>query len=151
MTIEQEIATWAATRPPWQQAALRQLAQGHAFSQTEIESIAAQLKTGKQTTTAPLKATDVPGAQSAGATILLQSIRDATNVNALLDSQTLTFGAAGLTVVYGDNGSGKSGYARLIKSVVGARHRSWSTPTSLATPLGSRSRRRSRSPAPAST
>lgn len=121
-SIEQEIATWAGTRPPWQQVVLRQLAQGHAFTQTEIAAIAAQLKAGKQQTTAPLKATDVPGAQAAGATVSLRSIRDATNVNALLDAQELTFGAAGLTVVYGDNGSGKSGYARLIKDAVGARH-----------------------------
>lgn len=121
-TIEQEIATWAGTRPPWQQVALRQLAQGHAFTQTEIDAIAAELKAGKQQTTAPLKATDVPGAQAAGATVSLRSIRDATNVNALLDAQELTLGAAGLTVVYGDNGSGKSGYARLIKDAVGARH-----------------------------
>ena len=28
----------------------------------------------------------------------------------------------GLTVVYGDNGSGKSGYARLLKDITGARH-----------------------------
>lgn len=121
-TIEQEIAAWAATRPQWQQAALRQLAQGHVFTQSEIESIAAQLKAGKQPAAVALKATDVPGAQSAGATVLLQSVRELTNVNALLGSQELTFGPAGLTVVYGDNGSGKSGYARLIKSVVGARH-----------------------------
>ncbi|MGH3788908.1 MAG: AAA family ATPase [Pseudonocardiaceae bacterium] len=37
--------------------------------------------------------------------------------------QTLTFGTTGLTVVYGDNASGKSGYARLLKSLVGARIR----------------------------
>ena len=54
--------------------------------------------------------------------MLLRSVRELTNVNALLGSQELTFGSAGRTVVYGDNGSGKSGYARLIKSVVGARH-----------------------------
>jgi energy-coupling factor transporter ATP-binding protein EcfA2 len=121
-TIEQEIATWAATRPSWQRAALRQLAQGHVFIQTEIEAIAAELKAGKQRTTTALKASEVPGAQSAGATVSLRSIRDATNVNALLESQELTFGPVGLTVVYGDNGSGKSGYARLIKTAVGARH-----------------------------
>lgn len=121
-TIEQEIATWAATRPQWQQAAIRQLAQGHVFTASEIGNIAAQLKVSKHPTAVPLKATDIPGAQSAGATVLLRSIRELTNVNALLGSQELTFGPDGLTVVYGDNGSGKSGYARLIKSVVGARH-----------------------------
>lgn len=120
-TIEQEIATWAAARPPWQQAVLRQLANRHTFDQSEIDAIAALLKAGTQQAAAPLKASDVPGAQSAGATVALRSVRDATNVNALLDSQELTFGRAGLTVVYGDNGSGKSGYARLIKDVVGAR------------------------------
>ena len=121
-TIEQEIATWAVTRPPWQQAVLRQLAHGHVFTPKEIEGISAQLKAGKQPAAVPMKATDVPGAQSAGAAVLLRSIRELTNVNALLGSQELTFGPAGLTVVYGDNGSGKSGYARLIKAVVGARH-----------------------------
>lgn len=120
--IEQEIATWAATRPAWQQAALHKLGTGQAFDQTEIEAIAAQLKAGTQPKATPLKATDVPGARAAGATISLRSIRDVTNVNALLDAQVLTFGMRGLTVVYGDNGSGKSGYARLIKDAVGARH-----------------------------
>jgi energy-coupling factor transporter ATP-binding protein EcfA2 len=122
VTIEQEIASWAATRPPWQQVALRQLAQGHSLDQVEVERIAAELKAGKSSTAEPLKAANVPGAQAAGATVRLRSIRDATNVNALLASQELTFGAEGLTVIYGDNGSGKSGYARLIKSAVAARH-----------------------------
>lgn len=122
MSIEEEIASWAATRPPWQQAVLRQLAHGHSFDQAEIDAIAAQLKTGKAPTAPKLTAADIPGVPAAGATILLRSIRDVTNVNALLGSQELTFSASGLTVVYGDNGSGKSGYARIIKSVVGARH-----------------------------
>jgi hypothetical protein len=121
-TIEAEIASWTATRPPWQQAALRLLAHGHEFNEAEIDSIAAELKSAKQQSTPPLKASDVPGAQAAGATVSLRSIRDITNVNALLDAQEMSFGATGLTVVYGDNASGKSGYARVLKSVVGARH-----------------------------
>lgn len=42
-------------------------------------------------------------------------------VNALLPGQRLTFGDAGLTIIYGDNASGKSGYARLIRQAVTAR------------------------------
>jgi energy-coupling factor transporter ATP-binding protein EcfA2 len=122
VTIEQEIATWAANRPPWHQDVLRKLAQGHTFDQAAIDGIANDLTTPTPVNVAPLKATDVPGARAAGATVALRSIRDATNVNALLDGQQLTFAPAGLTVVYGDNGSGKSGYARLIKDAVGARH-----------------------------
>ena len=42
-------------------------------------------------------------------------------MNALLADQTLTFAPTGLTIVYGDNGSGKSGYARLLKHATKAR------------------------------
>jgi hypothetical protein len=123
VTIEQDIATWAASRPPWQQVVLSRLADGHGYTQDEIAAIAAQLRAGKQPTAVRLNAADVPGAQAAGVTVLLRSIRDARNVNALIDAEELTFGPAGLTVVYGDNGSGKSGYARLVKAVARARHR----------------------------
>lgn len=45
------------------------------------------------------------------------------NVNRLAENQELTFAPDGLTVVYGNNGSGKSGYARILQSMVRARHR----------------------------
>jgi hypothetical protein len=120
--IEQEIADWAASRPAWQRSALARLSKGRAYDQSEIDTLSAALIAGKHPTGAGLSAADVPGARPAGATVLLRSIRDVTNINALLDGQQLTFGESGLTVVYGDNASGKSGYARLIKSAVGARH-----------------------------
>ena len=48
--------------------------------------------------------------------------RAARNVNRIPSDQTLPFGQApGLTVVYGDNGSGKSGYARVIKKACRSR------------------------------
>jgi len=44
----------------------------------------------------------------------LRAIHGAENVNALKAGERLTFDKTGLTVVYGDNGSGKSGYARIL-------------------------------------
>ena len=124
MTVEQDIAAWAATRPQWQQTVLQQLAHGHSFDQNEITMLAQQLTAvGIQAKAASLKPGDIPGVQPAGKTVSVCSIREAFNVNALADSQQLTFAPNGMTVVYGDNGSGKSGYARLIKDVAGARHR----------------------------
>jgi energy-coupling factor transporter ATP-binding protein EcfA2 len=122
MSIEEDIAAWARTRPAWQQRVLGELAEGKSFDPSKIKAIAQEIRDGASTSATPLQAGNVSGGQIAGTTVTLASVKDATNVNALLDAQELTFGGEGLTVIYGDNGSGKSGYARLIKSVVGARH-----------------------------
>ncbi len=53
--------------------------------------------------------------------VAVMSIRGAENVNALADGEVLTFAATGLTIVYGDNASGKSGYARILKAVTRTR------------------------------
>lgn len=53
--------------------------------------------------------------------IRLSKISEVTGVNAIKDGATLDFGAAGLFVIYGANGSGKSGYSRLIKQICGSR------------------------------
>src|SRR5207302_1840263 len=45
----------------------------------------------------------------------LLTLSNLKNVNALADGQRLTF-CSGLTIVYGANGSGKSGYARVLGS-----------------------------------
>jgi energy-coupling factor transporter ATP-binding protein EcfA2 len=52
----------------------------------------------------------------------LLAIKDVQAVNQLAPDQTLSFAANGITVVYGDNGAGKSGYARLLKRACRARH-----------------------------
>lgn len=54
--------------------------------------------------------------------VSLHSISEPTHVNALSTTKPLTFPERGLTVVYGDNGSGKSGYARLLKRITRSRH-----------------------------
>jgi ABC-type cobalamin/Fe3+-siderophores transport system ATPase subunit len=47
---------------------------------------------------------------------------DVSAVNNLTPGQTLAFAPAAITVVYGNNGAGKSGYARLLKRICRARH-----------------------------
>ena len=51
----------------------------------------------------------------------LLAVRGVKNVNRLRPDQRLTFGTDGVTVVFGFNGSGKSGYARLVKQMVRTR------------------------------
>lgn len=52
--------------------------------------------------------------------IQLKSIKSVKNVNALALDQTIKCGP-GLTVVYGDNGTGKSGYTRLLNNAFRSR------------------------------
>jgi hypothetical protein len=47
----------------------------------------------------------------------LTRVHSVRNVNALRDDQSLVVARTGLTVVYVDNGAGKSGYVRMLKRV----------------------------------
>lgn len=53
-------------------------------------------------------------------TLLLRAIKNLTNVNALASGQEIKIGP-NLTVIYGNNGSGKSGYVRLLNNVFPSR------------------------------
>lgn len=122
-TVESQISEWSKKRPHWQRTVLRRLTTGPPLAQTELEIIADKLIAGRKESAAPLNETEISSAASEeAATITLESVGDITNVNGLIDGETLTFGDTGLTVVYGHNASGKSGYARLIKAVSGALH-----------------------------
>ena len=52
----------------------------------------------------------------------LKSVAELRHVNALSSAEPLAVAPEGITIVYGDNGSGKSGYARLLKRIARARH-----------------------------
>jgi hypothetical protein len=69
----------------------------------------------------PLKKGDVSGAPQTTVKITLKALEDLKDVNAIPDGSGLPFAHKGLTVIYGENGSGKSGYARVLKKVCNAR------------------------------
>lgn len=122
MSLEQDIANWALTRPAWQQEVLADLAQGKRFDAKDHEQLAAALtnETGKKRkATRPL--TLVERSESVAPT-RLRGVQIVGHVNRLLADERLTFEPEGLTVVYGDNASGKSGFARVIKNIARARH-----------------------------
>jgi energy-coupling factor transporter ATP-binding protein EcfA2 len=63
-----------------------------------------------------------PAAQSDGrdAGFALRSLKHVSGVNAIVDGAELQFHAK-LTVIYGKNGSGKSGFVRVLKRLAGSR------------------------------
>ena len=53
----------------------------------------------------------------------IKSIDNIEGVNAIGTSKPLVFGKEGITVIYGLNGAGKSGYIRIFKMISGAKYR----------------------------
>lgn len=53
----------------------------------------------------------------------IKSIDEISGVNANSSRKPLVFGESGITVVYGLNGAGKSGYIRILKMISGAKYR----------------------------
>jgi len=123
VTIEVDLVAWAAGRPDWQRDVLLRLCRQETFDEAAIAAIADRLMAGKATPAEALTAADVPGNTVTAGGVQFAALHDLTGVNALAVDQQLTFGAAGITIIYGDNASGKSGYARILKTTVGARVR----------------------------
>ncbi|MDP2982729.1 MAG: AAA family ATPase [Candidatus Latescibacter sp.] len=69
----------------------------------------------------PLKKGHVSGVPQTHSTVTLKAMRIDCNVNAIPNGSILKFGHEGLSVIYGENGSGKSGYARVLKRACSAR------------------------------
>lgn len=122
-TIEEDIANWLNERPTWMKITAAQILSGGEIDEAFLEFLVSGLL-AKEDFSPPTDFSykDLPNSSGAGARVELSGISDVINVNALAADAGLTFGDSGLTVIYGDNGSGKSGFARIIKYAVGARH-----------------------------
>lgn len=140
MTAYADIVQWAASRPWWQQQALVRLASGTPISGEGYEELAdAVVKPDPATPSGGwLNGIQQP-AEITSPAVRLRAIRDVSNVNRLATGETLTFAPTGITVVYGNNGSGKSGYARLVKALVHTRHQEMVLPDIFSTGGGTQS------------
>jgi energy-coupling factor transporter ATP-binding protein EcfA2 len=113
----------------WQRDALRRLYTQSKLTSGDVEELftlcrqAHNLLESDETTLTPipLHITHVPVTWNTGGAVALSSVGRTQNVNALAEDQYLEFAESGLTIVYGDNGSGKSGYGRILKRACRAR------------------------------
>lgn len=124
IAVYQEILDWSANRPPWQQDALRRLVTQGQLDESDIIELASlcKAKEGLEDPQEhkPLKEGHLPIVDAAGDAVRLTQLTHQRGVNALAPNQTIEFGP-NLTIVYGDNGAGKSGYARILKRACRAR------------------------------
>ncbi|MEN6372902.1 MAG: AAA family ATPase [Armatimonadota bacterium] len=129
MSVYEEILEWSSELPTWQRDALRRLASG-ALSESdykELEHLCLQpfgLKVdGCESIVAmPLESKHLPIIVTGESeSVTLATVKSVQNVNLLDPASILAFHPTGITVIYGDNGSGKSGYTRILKKMCRAR------------------------------
>ena len=122
--VSESLSKWFSKRPQWLQNAATLLlnqAELTAKDLSDLATICQQEADGKLPKTSCSFPTSAFSQGAAGA-LRLCSISDIEGVNALAPKKPLKFGKGNITVVYGSNGSGKSGYVRLLKHVCGARN-----------------------------
>lgn len=124
MDILKRTLSWSSGRPAWQRDALRRLVTGGDLSDDDFKALTELCKArhglAEGPEAIPLAEEHLAGGEAGGATVNLASITHHEGVNALAEEQTISF-APGLTVVYGDNAAGKSGYTRILKTACRAR------------------------------
>ena len=144
-----DFVPWSQDAPAWQCDALRRLYSQWKLAPGDLDELFIlcrqphSLLAASETTLTPqsLDASHVPATLNTGGPVSLKSLGHTQNVNALADDQTLQFAETGLTIVYGDNGSGKSGYGRVLKRACRARDQEDILPNAYATPSGKASAR----------
>ena len=123
-TVLREILEWSRTRPSWQRDALRRLVVQGSLQRKDIVALAMFCKKahGLADGASPvaLRPQDLPKPDEVRQSVSLQSLTHHAGVNALASQQAIQFGVR-LTVVYGENAAGKSGYTRILKRACRAR------------------------------
>ncbi len=122
-SVSASLTKWFSERPQWLQIAATRLFQQSELTDKDVSELAAlcQQEAGGKLPKTNCSFPATVFSQGVAGTLRLCSISDVEGVNALAPKKPLEFGKGNLTIVYGNNGSGKSGYVRLLKHVCGAR------------------------------
>lgn len=129
VTILQEIHAWSKDLVAWQQDAIARLYADRALSTADLDDLYALAKAEagipdpEGRVVKKLKDAQVTPLTNPARVVLLSAIKDLANVNALADGARLPIARTGVTVIYGENGVGKSGYSRVFKRACRARDR----------------------------
>jgi len=122
------LETWFKERPAWLQDAARRTLQNGSIGNADIEELVALCKAegGFRDLQHPdLKprgiTKEVLGSTQNSSALHLDAVHSPKGINALNPQSPLELGAERLTIIYGQNGSGKTGYVRALKHACGSR------------------------------
>ncbi|MDZ7796207.1 MAG: hypothetical protein U5N56_03795 [Candidatus Marinimicrobia bacterium] len=121
--MENNLSIWFSKRPKWLQIAATRLYYKRKLIEEDLSKIVSYCKQEAEGKEIPIK-TGFPNISFIGNTktnLRLLSISGIKGINALAPNKPLEFGNKDISVIYGKNGSGKSGYVRLLKLICGAR------------------------------
>jgi len=128
MSLFDNILSWASAElKDWLRDALRRLVHKQELGQQDIEDLYAMLKSThglsdpKNRRPVPLAKEHLPAQMGGASPVILRALRDLKHVNRIAPGQKLEFAPNGITVIYGGNASGKSGYSRVLKQACRAR------------------------------
>ncbi|MEP7319596.1 MAG: AAA family ATPase, partial [Panacibacter sp.] len=121
VTLETEVKGYADKLSYWLKYLAEKILAGNAISDTEINAAFSYLLEELKlipTITKPDIAINYNGRNSGSykLDLLFSKLENVEGVNALTENQVIDF-SPHLTIIYGANGSGKSGYIRLLKKV----------------------------------
>lgn len=128
MSIYQEIFNWSQSRPLFIQDALRRIITSTTIGQNDIDELVLLLKkecgdTSITINAIPLNSTHIPTSTTTSGTYpKLVALKNPINICALHSQGNLQFSNSGLNVVYGNNGSGKSSYSRILNKLCWSRN-----------------------------
>ena len=114
------IREWLHSQQDWLQKAAAILLSDGSVSDDQLDELVGYLKTPEgQKVTAHRKFDGLAANKSAASSLRLTEIGDISGIENLAPRHPLSFGDGNLCVIYGHNGSGKSGYTRILKKVCG--------------------------------
>ena len=127
-SIWEELDEWAQAFMPWQRFVLWRAIQSGSLGHTDVDTAYQLFLHDNGLGEPPNPAVEIPESLSGRPTkaettkLILEEIRDLVGVNALPSTAKLNF-SSGLTIIYGRNGAGKSGFSRILSNIVFSRAR----------------------------
>lgn len=122
-----KLAEWCSEQPPWAVDAMQRAATTTELTAENLDAIVNRVALAHGLAVSgdhPCQTFDESTVVSVANTpddVILRSVGPVQGLDRLVSDQTLQFAIDGLTVVFGENGAGKSGYTRALRQLCSAR------------------------------
>ncbi|WP_303925682.1 AAA family ATPase [Draconibacterium sediminis] len=127
MPILNDIIDWVENKPEFWQVAIDKLIRNNNLTDSDISELKEICKTNVGLSDFAFRPVDFDALRNFALSttscdsITISKVHNVENINALASTNILEFSPLGLTVVYGDNGAGKSSYVGILKHVCNTR------------------------------